>query len=72
MRTTLTLMFLAVLVAAPTGCSSPERTKARAEADLAREKTKTMQEYKACLKKAGNDQEKLDACERIVKAIPPN
>jgi hypothetical protein len=32
------------------------------------EKTKTMQEYKSCIKKAKEDQAKLDACERLIKA----
>jgi hypothetical protein len=28
-----------------------------------------MQEYKSCVKKAKTDQEKLDACERLMKAV---
>jgi glycerol-3-phosphate dehydrogenase len=64
------LLLFAGLGALLTGCTSAKSRKARAEADLAREKTKTMQEYKSCIKKAGTDQEKLDACERLVKAIP--
>jgi hypothetical protein len=28
-----------------------------------------MQEHKACVKKAKQDQEKLDACERLMKAV---
>lgn len=52
-----------------TACgSSPEKEKARAEAKYTEEKTKTLQEYKACVKKAGEDQQKLDACERLLKA----
>lgn len=53
-----------------TACgSSPEKQKAKAEARQTEEQTKTMQEYKACLKKAKTDQEKLDACERLMKAM---
>jgi len=53
-----------------TACgSSPEKQKARAEAKKTEEETKTMQEYKACVKKAKTDQEKLDACERLMKAV---
>ena len=52
-----------------TACgSSPDKQKARAEAEYTKEKTKTMQEYKSCLKKAKENQEKLDACERLLKA----
>ena len=36
-----------------TACgSSPEKDKARAEAEYTEEKTKTLQEYKDCVKKA--------------------
>ena len=53
-----------------TACgSSPEKQKAKAEARQTEEQTKTMQEYKACVKKAKTDQDKLDACERMLKAI---
>ena len=49
-------------------CGSAERKKNKAEAALTDEKTKTMQEYKSCVKKAKQDQDKLDACERLLKA----
>ena len=49
--------------------SSPEKQKAKAEARQTEEQTKTMQEYKTCVKKAKTDQEKLDACERLLKAV---
>jgi hypothetical protein len=49
-------------------CGSADRKKNKAEAAYAEEKTKTMQEYKSCVKKAKEDQAKLDACERIIKA----
>ncbi|MFC1579075.1 hypothetical protein ACFL3Y_01660 [Pseudomonadota bacterium] len=53
-----------------TACgSSPEKQKAKAEARQTEEQTKTMQEYKACVKKAKTDQDKLDACERLMKAV---
>ena len=53
-----------------TACgSSPEKQKAKAEAKQTEEETKTMQDYKACVKKAKTDQDKLDACERLMKAV---
>lgn len=61
------LMVGAVALVAACG-SSPERQKTRAEAKYTEEKTKTMQEYKVCIKKAKEDQQKLDACERLMKA----
>jgi outer membrane biogenesis lipoprotein LolB len=62
-------IFVAVMFCLLTACgSSPEKDKARAEAQYTEEKTKTLQEYKACVKKAKEDQQKLDACERLLKA----
>ncbi len=55
-------------IIAISACGSAERKKNKAEAAYAEEKTKTMQEYKSCVKKAKEDQAKLDACERIMKA----
>ena len=49
-------------------CSSGERKVNKAEAEHTREQTKTMQEYKSCIKKAKQDQDKLDNCERLIKA----
>jgi len=61
---------LLVIMATLAACgSSPEKQKARAEAKYTEEKTKTMQEYKSCLKKAGEDEQKIAACERLLKAV---
>ena len=66
-RNFLLTLSIAILV---TACgSSPEKQKARADAKQTEEETKTMQEYKACIKKAKTDPDKLDACERLMKAI---
>ena len=63
-------VILAGLVSILVACSSnPEKEKNRAEAKLTDEKTKTMQEYKSCIKKAKQDEAKLDVCERILKAV---
>jgi len=63
-------LLLTSLVSILIACgSNPEERKAKAEAELTQEKTKTMQEYKACVKKAKDDQQKLDSCERLLKAI---
>jgi hypothetical protein len=64
------LVFLACTTLLLTACgSSPEKQKAQAEAEYTEEKTKTLQEYKSCIKKAKEDQQKLDACERLLKAV---
>jgi hypothetical protein len=61
-------IILAGMVTLLIACSSPERQKNKAEARHTEEKTKTMQEYKSCIKKAKEDQPKIDACERLLKA----
>ena len=67
LRKTVLVISTVILLAA---CgSSPEKQKAKAEARKTEEETKTMQEYKACLKKAKTDEAKLDACERLIKAM---
>ena len=61
---------LAVTLAALTACgSSGQKQKNKADARYTEEKTKTMQEYKSCIKKAKEDRDKLDACERLLKVV---
>jgi uncharacterized lipoprotein len=69
MKTREFLLALSIVVLVSACGSSPEKQKARAEAKQTEEETKTMQEYKACVKKAKTDQDKLDACERLMKAV---
>jgi hypothetical protein len=59
---------IVVTIITVSACGSSERKKNKAEAAYTEEKTKTMQEYKSCVKKAKEDQAKLDACERLIKA----
>ena len=49
--------------------SSPQQKKDMAEARLTEEKTK---EYKECIKRAKENTAKLDACERLLKAVEPS
>ena len=51
---------VAVAIVTIAACGSSERKKNKAEAAYAEEKTKTMQEYKDCVKKAKEDQAKLE------------
>jgi uncharacterized lipoprotein len=70
MKNTFKVVFVAGLVSILAGCSSnPEKEKNRAEAKYTEEQTKTMQEYKSCIKKAKQDEAKLDACERLLKVV---
>lgn len=49
--------------------SSPQQKKDIADARLTEEKTKTIKEYKECIKRARENTAKLDACERLLKAV---
>jgi outer membrane biogenesis lipoprotein LolB len=66
---TLKTAVLVVAIAALAACSSGKRQKNKADARNTDEKTKTMQQYKSCIKKAKDDQQKLDKCEMLIKAI---
>ena len=62
------LIVAAVTLLAACG-ATPEQRKAHAEAEYAQEKTKTLQEYKECVKKAKGDEKKLNSCEALLKAV---
>ena len=51
------------------GCASPEQRKAEAEAEYAEQKAEILQDYRRCVKNAGDDSQKLDVCERLLKAV---
>lgn len=51
--------------------NSPQQKKDIADARYTEEKTKTMQDYKKCLDKAGKDTAKMDACERLIRPLQP-
>jgi len=59
---------IVLVIITVSACGSAERKKNKAEARNTDEKTKTMQEYKSCIKKAKDDQAKLDLCENLLKA----
>ena len=61
-------VILVVTLASLAACGSGQRKVNKAEAKQTQEHTKTMQEYKSCVKKAKQDQDKLDVCERLMKA----
>lgn len=65
----LKIIMLTAMVSALVACGSAgEKQKNKADAKYTQEKTKTMQEYKSCVKKAKNDEDKVEVCERLLKA----
>ena len=60
------LILVVCTAALLTACgTSPKERKEKAEAQYYEEKTRMMQEYNDCITKAKEDQQKLDACERL-------
>ena len=68
LRKRIGMIIIIVAIGALAACGSAERKMNKAEAKKTQEETKTMQEYKSCVKKAKQDEAKLDACERLLKA----
>jgi hypothetical protein len=64
-----------VLLVALAGCSTPEERAAdaqkeasEAEADIARQRLKLIDQYQDCVKEAAGDTQKATACESYLKA----
>lgn len=51
------------------GCSSTQDKSNKAQAEYTKEKTKTLQQYKDCAKKAKGDEAELQKCDALLKAI---
>jgi hypothetical protein len=49
-------------------CSSPEKRAYRAQEEVHKERLRLVDEYKKCLNKAGDDKEKIEACDSYLKA----
>ena len=62
-------MFLVGFVLVITiACSSSEKRAYRAQEAVQKERLKLVDEYKKCLDKAGDDKEKIETCDRYLKA----
>jgi len=64
-RTIVSVLVIAVLVAA---CGSGQRKVNKSEAAINEERLSLIEDYKKCVKKAGKDEAKLEACESYRKA----
>ena len=52
-----------------TACSTASEERDEAQAEYTEEKTKTLQEYKDCVKVAEGDEAKMAQCESLLKAV---
>ena len=62
-------IFVLVLVVVTMGaCGGAERKAHQAEADVRNERFRLVEKYQKCVKKAGEDSAKVDACDSYLKA----
>ena len=66
LRTAFWIVLFSLMAA---GCSSTQDKANKAQAEYTEEKTKTLQEYKKCIKNAKGDEVKLQQCDALLKAI---
>ena len=75
MRTVTVIPIVLVLMGALAACSNPHKDAARAQKKsheaqekVAEERLALVEEYKKCVRKAGSDEEKVEACDSYLKA----
>jgi len=62
-------MFLLVFFVGMTlACSSPQDKAYKAQEKVHKERLKLVEQYQKCMKDAGEDQEKQEACDQYLKA----
>jgi hypothetical protein len=69
MRTLSTFLLLALVTTALSACSNPKKRRAKAEAEYTEMKAETLEDYRKCVDKAKGDEEKLEKCEPLLKAL---
>ena len=71
----LKVLLIVAAVGLMTACASPEKRAYKAQAKssdyqskIAQERLKLVDDYKKCVKKAGEDRAKIEACDSFLKA----
>ena len=64
----MTIFSLAFVLGLTLACSTPQERAYKAQENVHKERLKLVDEYKKCLEKAGTDNEKIEACDRYLKA----
>jgi hypothetical protein len=59
---------IAVAAVSLAGCASEQEKAAEAQKEVAERRLELVDEYQKCVKKAGDDQQKVAACESYLKA----
>jgi hypothetical protein len=64
----ISIILLAFAVGTTLACSTPQEKAYKAQEKVHKERLKLVEEYKKCLKKAGDDKEKIEACDQYLRA----
>jgi len=67
MRVAMTLCS-AIVIILIAGCSSPQKRTQQAESRTSEERLRLVEQYKDCVNKAGEDKQKVEACDSHLKA----
>ena len=62
------IVFFALVIGLTIACASSQDRAYKAQERIHKERLKLVDEYKKCLKKAGNDKEKVEACDQYLRA----
>jgi len=64
----ITVVVLSLVVGLTLACSSPQDKAYKAQERVHKERLKLVDEYKKCLKNAGEDKQKIEACDQYLRA----
>jgi hypothetical protein len=64
----ISIILLVLAVGATVACSTPQEKAYKAQEKVHKERLKLVEDYKKCLKKAGDDKEKIEACDQYLRA----
>jgi hypothetical protein len=64
----ITVVVLTLVFGFALACSSPQDKAYKAQERVHKERLKLVDDYKKCLKKAGDDKQKIEACDQYLRA----
>ena len=67
MRSICVVLF-ALIMALSMACASSQDRAYKAQEKIHKERLRLVDEYKKCIEKAGNDKEKVEACDQYLRA----
>ena len=64
----ISIVLIGFMILMTLACSSPEERAHKAQESVHKERLKLVDEYKKCLEEADDDREKVEACDKYLKA----